>query len=266
MNELAVTEFNDIRVLTTQQIAEAYGTEDRRISENFNANKDRYIEGKHFVRLEGTELKEFLQSANSVVQNPSKVRVLYLWTKKGAFLHAKSLNTDQAWDVYDKLVDHYFETQKCLSDAPGGSQVSFKEVAEVIPMIANDLHVNSISRLIMYKGLCEDYKVPTGFLPDYVQGGDREKKPVTLLLKEIGADIKAAAFNKLLIECGILEERDRKSTSSKSGVKHFKSLTKKGLEYGENLINPHNSKETQPYYYVDSFKKLYDTVMSMEVA
>ena len=262
--ELIVTKYNDIRVLTTQQLAEAYGSNSDIITKNFNRNKDRYINGKHFICLQGEELKHF--KTNGQIDLSTKVNKLYLWTKKGAFLHAKSLNTDQAWDVYDKLVDHYFETQKCLSDAPGGSQVSFKEVAEVIPMIANDLHVNSISRLIMYKGLCEDYKVPTGFLPDYVQGGDREKKPVTILLKEIGADIKAAAFNKLLIECGILEERDRKSTSSKSGVKHYKSLTKKGVEYGENLINPHNSKETQPYYYVDSFKKLYDTVMSMEVA
>ena len=117
MNELTVTEYRNIRVLTTQQIAEAYGTEDRRISENFNANKERYVEGKHYVRLEGQELKEFLQSANSVVQNPSKVRNLYLWTEKGAFLHAKSLNTDTAWEVYDHLVDSYFNKQKILSTA-----------------------------------------------------------------------------------------------------------------------------------------------------
>lgn len=117
MNELTVTEYKNIRVLTTQQIAQAYGTEDRRISENFNANKDRYVEGKHYVRLEGQELKEFLQSANSVVQNPSKIRTLYLWTEKGAFLHAKSLNTDKAWEVYDYLVDSYFNKKKPMSTA-----------------------------------------------------------------------------------------------------------------------------------------------------
>lgn len=85
MSELTVTEYKGIRVLTTQQLAGAYGTEDRRISENFNANKERYVEGKHYVKLEGQELKDFLQSVNSVVQNPSKVRVLYLWTEKRGF-------------------------------------------------------------------------------------------------------------------------------------------------------------------------------------
>jgi len=33
---------------------------------------------------------------------------LYLWTEKGAWLHAKSLNTDQAWDAYEALVDDYY--------------------------------------------------------------------------------------------------------------------------------------------------------------
>lgn len=44
-----------------------------------------------------------------------KVSILYLWTEKGALLHAKSLNTDRAWEVYDYLVDFYFrakETEK----------------------------------------------------------------------------------------------------------------------------------------------------------
>lgn len=111
MNDLTVTEYKDVRVLTTQQIAEAYGTDEKVISKNFNNNKERYTEGKHFICLIGEELKEFLQSSNLRMQNSSKVRSLYLWTKKGAFLHAKSLNTDTAWEVYDRLVDSYFESQ-----------------------------------------------------------------------------------------------------------------------------------------------------------
>lgn len=43
-----------------------------------------------------------------------KATKLYLWTQKGAFLHAKSLNTDKAWEVYDHLVDSYFEKNQPL--------------------------------------------------------------------------------------------------------------------------------------------------------
>lgn len=114
MNDLKVTEYRNIRVLTTQQIADVYETEERRISENYNSNKSRYEEGKHYIKLEGYSLKEFLQSVNSVVQNPGKVRTLYLWTAKGAFLHAKSLNTDKAWETYSNLVDGYFKQKDAL--------------------------------------------------------------------------------------------------------------------------------------------------------
>lgn len=112
MNELQVIEKNNERVLLTSQIAESYGTTAKVISNNFNNNKERYIEGKHFYCLTGNNLKEFMQSSNLGLQNSEKIRTLYLWTQKGALLHAKSLGTDKAWEVYDYLVDSYFEKYK----------------------------------------------------------------------------------------------------------------------------------------------------------
>jgi hypothetical protein len=107
MNELTVTEYKNVRVLTTQQIAEAYEADVKVISNNFNRNKERYIEGRHFICLEGEELKIF--KTNHHFDESSRINKLYLWTEKGAFLHAKSLNTDKAWEVYDRLVDEYFD-------------------------------------------------------------------------------------------------------------------------------------------------------------
>lgn len=114
MNNLTVTEYKNIRVLTTQQIAEAYGTDKKVISYNFNHNKDRYIEGKHYLKLEGVEKTEFINRLENH-DGSKNAKTLYLWTEKGAFLHAKSLNTDKAWEVYDRLVDEYFEKPKLPS-------------------------------------------------------------------------------------------------------------------------------------------------------
>ena len=116
MNDLTVTEYRDIRVLTTQQIAEAYGTDAQVITNNFNRNKDRYVDGKHFICLTGDELREF-KTKNQNDLSSSRINQLYLWTEKGAFLHAKSLNTDKAWEVYDHLVDTYFNRKKPMSTA-----------------------------------------------------------------------------------------------------------------------------------------------------
>lgn len=56
-------------------------------------------EGKHFYCLTGEELKAFRE----IHELPKNLNTLYLWTEKGALLHAKSLNTDKAWEVYDFL-------------------------------------------------------------------------------------------------------------------------------------------------------------------
>lgn len=113
MNDLKVIEYRNIRVLTTQQLAEAYEANADTVTKNFNRNKDRYMEGKHFICLKGDDLKAF--RANGQIDLLPNLNTLYLWTEKGAFLHAKSLNTDKAWEVYDHLVDTYFEAKKPLT-------------------------------------------------------------------------------------------------------------------------------------------------------
>lgn len=114
MRELTITEYNGTRVLTTQRLAECYGTTTDTITKNFNRNRDKYVEGKHFICLKGEELKEF--KANGQIDLLPNVHMLYLWTEKGTFLHAKSLNTDIAWEVYDRLIETYFTVKKELID------------------------------------------------------------------------------------------------------------------------------------------------------
>ena len=113
MSNLTITEYQNQRILTTAQLAESYETTDKRISENFNRNQDRYIEGKHFYCLEGQALSQFKsENANcGIAQNLNK---LYLWTEKGTLLHAKSLGTDKAWEVYEMLIETYFKVQQAL--------------------------------------------------------------------------------------------------------------------------------------------------------
>lgn len=109
-----------IKVLTTKQIADAYGVTKDKIIYNFNYNKDRYILGKHYIEVSGEELRRLKRTCE--IQSSFKyAKLLYLWTEKGALLHAKSLNTDKAWEVYDYLVDFYFrakEEQKEEKTAP----------------------------------------------------------------------------------------------------------------------------------------------------
>ena len=116
MNELTVLEHNSIRVMTTEQLAEAYGCAPKQIQQNFNNNRVRFIAGKHFFVLEGQDLQTFrLQVENIELQISPKTRHLYLWTERGAARHSKMLGTERAWDVFEQLEDSYFKVAKNMT-------------------------------------------------------------------------------------------------------------------------------------------------------
>ena len=116
MNELTVLEHNNIRVMTTEQLAEAYGCAPKQIQQNFSNNRVRFIAGKHFFVLEGQDLQTFrLQVENIELQISPKTRHLYLWTKRGAARHSKMLGTERAWDVFDELEESYFNPMKNMT-------------------------------------------------------------------------------------------------------------------------------------------------------
>lgn len=105
-------EFEGARVLTTRQIADSYETKEVQIHQNFKNNRMRFVEGKHYISLSGDELKTFKNHLEKIEVVKNRTSHLYLWTEKGALLHAKSLNTDKAWEVYDYLVDFYFRAKE----------------------------------------------------------------------------------------------------------------------------------------------------------
>lgn len=141
----------------------------------------------------------------------------------------------------------------------GNSKI--EQSAFMVKFVADDLRVNEASRLLMYENMCKDFNIPTGFLPKYEHNGSHQMKALSVLLKENNCGISAVKFNSLLVGSGYLEERQRPSSKS-DGVKKFKALTEKGLQYGENAVSPHNQKEVQPLYYEDKFMELFNIVIS----
>ena len=102
-------EYNDKLVMSTEQLGQVYECNTKRISENFNRNKSRFIEGIHYFKLEGETLRGFKET-NPLFADRSSV--IYLWTKRGASRHSKVIGTDKAWDMFDKLEDVYFNSNK----------------------------------------------------------------------------------------------------------------------------------------------------------
>ena len=115
LDNLTRIEYKGQPVLTTAQLAAALSTPEKIVTTqnliyNFNYNASRYVEGKHFFKLEGKALaifKNIIGNSNVVPQRTSR---FMLWTKRGCLHHCKSVNTDVAWKVYEYLEDHYFNT------------------------------------------------------------------------------------------------------------------------------------------------------------
>ncbi|WP_131038963.1 ORF6N domain-containing protein, partial [Clostridioides difficile] len=118
-NNLQVIERNNKRVLTTQQLADVYETDSKNISNNFNNNKDRFIEGKHYFLLQGDDLKNF-KGIHTEYENLKFASKMYLWTERGANRHCKILDTDKAWEQFDNLEETYFKVKQqkptCIED------------------------------------------------------------------------------------------------------------------------------------------------------
>ncbi|HHX3974070.1 TPA: P22AR C-terminal domain-containing protein, partial [Escherichia coli] len=174
--------FSNIPVVTTELLASLYGTEPDYIRKNFNRNSGRFVIGKHYFLLENEELREFKHSMSlrPSVKIARNVRSLILWTERGAARHAKMLETDRAWEVFEKLEDCYFsqcekntgkqekklnglsakETDSLvwLWDYANRSQALFRELYPALKLIQSG-----------YSGICHDY----GYEFSYIIGRAR---------------------------------------------------------------------------------------------
>ncbi|MBF0231855.1 MAG: phage antirepressor protein [Desulfamplus sp.] len=116
------------------------------------------------------------------------------------------------------------------------------------------LKTSEVSKLAVIHEVYKDYGITTKRLPQYTENV-QVTKSATDLLAQFGYDMSAKSFNILMMAKGFLEEQTR--TSTKKGIAKFKSLTKAGLEFGQNDANVNNKRETQPHYFVDKFEELY---------
>ncbi len=103
---LPVIEWQGVRVVTTETLAAGYGTTPIRIQQNYIRNEDRFVEGKHFFKISGDELKSFRLSFSESVNKHTTP--LVLWTERGAARMSKIVDTDEAWSFFEKMEQAYF--------------------------------------------------------------------------------------------------------------------------------------------------------------
>lgn len=149
------------------------------------------------------------------------------------------------FEVY-RQVFHHAVTRPRLVSSPVRD---VKAKIAAADWLIKTLNLNKSSKLMLAKTIAEPLGLPT---PDYTESKD-QLLSASELLKRAGSSMSAQAFNAKMKAKGLLTDLERQS---RKGIKKFKSLTKAGLEYGENQVTPNNPKETQPLYYVNRFDRL----------
>ena len=128
--DLQVIEYRGLRVVTTELMAAGYGSEPKNIHDNFQNNLQRFVEGKHFFRVEGEELRALKNRPEIIGVVGKNARSLILWTERGAANHAKMLETDKAWGYHENLVEFYF-TQRDAKALPAPMELSTLEIIQL---------------------------------------------------------------------------------------------------------------------------------------
>lgn len=129
--------FKNVPCISTETLAKAYGVGTNQIKTNYFNNKDRFVAGKHFFLIEGKELKAFKDQVKTfnLVNLPKNTAHFTLWTERGAARHAKMLNSDKAWDVFELLEETFFNQPATPAPASAPAEpVTFSTTAERLPL------------------------------------------------------------------------------------------------------------------------------------
>ena len=103
--------FRGERVLTTEWAADAFNAPVKNLQDNFANNASRFEAGKHYYRVEGADLRALKNRPDFIGSVGKNARGLLLWTERGIARHAKILDTDMAWEIFEELEDTYFRVK-----------------------------------------------------------------------------------------------------------------------------------------------------------
>lgn len=177
---------------------------------------------------------------------------------------AKKVSMAEQTAKGEEVRTYFIQCEKTLKEVvqlDNGNAITLKELIDIklltTKYLSEMLNYSEASTLQLVHNVHKEHNISTLYLPQYVEN-QRVSFSITDLLKKNNIEMSAQSLNNKLLLVGILEEKERRSSSK--GVKKFKALSKAGLNYGHNDVSPHNKNEVQPRYYEDTFLDMFHLV------
>lgn len=108
------------RAMLISEIAKIHGKDVRHVNERINFNLKRFKNGTDYINLLGvdildSQLKELGFSQQSINSYRGKGSGIYVLSERGYSKLLKVLDDDMAWELYDQLVDEYFQMREQIN-------------------------------------------------------------------------------------------------------------------------------------------------------
>ncbi|MEX1447261.1 ORF6N domain-containing protein [Enterococcus sp. C76] len=119
----------DKKAMTVKDIAGIHGKEVKAINQAINMNRIRFKEGLDIIDLKSVvnqiDLEDFGFTQNAINRSNN----IYILSERGYAKLLKILEDDTAWEIYDQLVDNYFNYRKAVKEInSNGSDLEIKRI------------------------------------------------------------------------------------------------------------------------------------------
>lgn len=159
-SKLPIKEYNGQRVVTFKDIDTVHGRPEGTAHRNFKVNRNRFVEGVDYFRLQRDEIRPF------GITSPNGGIVL---TESGYLMLAKSFTDDLAWKVQRELVNNYFRVK-----TPEPEQLTLETSeyhyfpktlnGEPVITVADFVHFTGVTANSVYKALPKNCITGTDYL------------------------------------------------------------------------------------------------------
>ena len=249
-NQVEVFEYNGEVLFNPKDVAKCLDI--KNVNDNIsrmNKNQVRKLTNKDISKVGYSDFRKLHNTGENFLTEAGVYKLIFK-------SHKEAAERFQDW-VTDEVLPSIRKTGTYSTKDKYISEIDIaKAELSLVEVTAKLLNLNDSSKLALATNIYENHNIPTNLLPQYTKSKDRIL-PISDLLKKNYINMSAIAFNKLLIEKGILKECTRKTSSGRD--KKFKMLV--DTQWGENLVNPKCPKETQPMYYQDKFCELLKIVL-----
>lgn len=106
----------DKKCMLAKDIADIHGQQLKNINQLINRNGNHFKEGIDVINLlSSSELLRNFAEENGLITN-NRIKYIYLLSERGYLKLVKLLEDEKAWEIYEELVDNYFNMRSAVKD------------------------------------------------------------------------------------------------------------------------------------------------------